>query len=182
MTGGQKKRSLDGVSPQTPALSGQVITKDDVIVAWDSLSFERKSRDYRWYLAALLVVLFAIGYSIWTQDYFFAVIVVIVSAVSFWYLKTVKPQKIHFEITPMGINAGTHFYPFSEMHSFWLVYNENVKNLYIAFTKKYLPSLVIGISNIDPVNLKAILLTRMPEQEKRGETMVDKIARVLGLV
>lgn len=183
MTGGQKKVSpIDGVvQPQRTAATVDVApTKDDVLLAWEAPSFERKAKDYRWYLAALGLVLAIIAYSAWQQDWFFIGIVIIVSAVAFWYMRTTKPQKMQYAITPLGIISGDHVYPFSEIHSFWIVYRPNVKIMCLAFTKKYLPTLEIGLGNMDPVVLRSVLSKRIPEQSKRGENLVDKLVRVLG--
>jgi len=183
MTGGQKQvSSIDGVArPQGPAAAPDAVpTKDDILLSWEAPSFERKAKDYRWYLAALGVILAIIGYSIWQQDWFFIGIVIIVSAVAFWYLKTTKPQRKQYAITPLGIISGDHVYPFSEIHSFWVVYRPNVKILCLAFTRKYLPTLEVSLGNMDPVVLRSVLSKRIPEQSKRDENIVDKLVRVLG--
>lgn len=169
----REKAPLGAVAPQT--------VKDTVLLSWDALSFEKKAKDYRWYLVAGILILLAIGFLIWQKDWFTIVILLIVSAILFWYVRTTKPQKITYKVTPLGIYAGDRLYPFAEIHSFWMVYNEKVKTLYLAFTRKYLPTLVINVGEVDPVSLKNVLLRRIPEQEKRGENMVDKIVRIVGI-
>lgn len=129
----------------------------------------------------MVIVLIAAGLLVWIRDWFTIIILLIVTGVLFWYTKSTHPKKVTYKITPLGIYADTHFYPFSEIHSFWVIYNEKVKTLYVAFLKKYLPPLIIGLENTDPVALKAVLLRRIPEQEKRTENILDKIVRVIGL-
>lgn len=181
MTGG---KNLDGMAPakgKNEAAPGKPALKDTVMYSWESLSFEKKAKDYRWYLVAILFIIASIGYLVWQRDWFTIVIVIIVSTVLFWYVRTTKPKAVKYKVTPMGIYADDHLYPFSEIHSFWVVYNEKVKTLYLAFTKKYLPSLVIHLGKADPVTLKNILLRRIPEQEKRTENTIDKIVRIIGI-
>jgi hypothetical protein len=182
MTGGMK--NLDGVMAQAPesvAADPQKSLKDTVIYTWDSLSFEKKAKDYRWYLIAAILILAAIGFLIWQRDYFTIGILVVVSVVLFWYIRSQKPKSVTYTITPLGITANDQLYPFAELHSFWIVYNKNVSNLYLAFTKKYLPSLVINLGAADPVTVKNILVRRIPEQAKRSESMVDKMVRIIGI-
>lgn len=184
MTGG--KKNLDGVMaakavPPKPRIPEKSALKDTVLLSWESLSFEKKAKDYKWYLVACIIILIAIGYLIWQKDWFTIGIVVVVSAVLFWYVKTTKPQKVTYKLTPLGLYANERLYPFAEIHSFWIVYNQSVQNLYIAFTKKYLPSLVINLGEADPITLKNILLRRIPEQEKRTENTIDKIVRLIGI-
>jgi hypothetical protein len=185
MTGG--KKNLDNMTPVQPEPKVptdavvQPTVKDTVLLTWDALSFEKKAKDYRWYLIAGVLILAAIGFLVWQKDWFTIVILLIVSAILFWYVRTTKPQKITYKITPLGIFADARLYPFAEIHSFWLVYNEKVKTLYLAFTRKYLPTLVINVGEVDPVTLKNVLLRRIPEQEKRGENLIDKIVRMIGI-
>jgi hypothetical protein len=184
MTGG--KKNLDGVmvakaTPPETKVPEKTALKDTVLISWESFSFEKKAKDYKWYVIAAVIILAAIGYLIWQQDWFTIGIVVIVSGVLFWYVKTTKPEKITYKLTPLGLYANDRLYPYSEIHSFWIVYNEKVQSLYLAFTKKYLPSLVINLGNTDPITLKNILLRRIPEQEKRTENTIDKIVRLIGI-
>lgn len=181
MTGGNK--NLDGVAAINPAApkTDKPALSDTVMYTWESLSFEKRAKDYRWYLIAGIIILLALGYLVWQRDWFTIIILIIVSGVLFWYVRTTKPKKVIYKLTPLGLYADERLYPYSEIHSFWMVYNEKVKTLYIAFTKKYLPSLVISLGQADPITLKNILLRRIPEQEKRTENTIDKIVRLIGI-
>ena len=154
---------------------------DKEIFSWQAPSFSRKNKDPKWYVISIIFILIAIGYSVWQKDWYVIGIIVIVSAIMFWYVFSVHPKDVSYKITPMGIYIDDKLYPFSEIHSFWMVYNGNVKSLYLALVKKYLPTVVIGMENVDPLLIKGFLLKKIPEQEKRGESLVDKFTRIAGL-
>jgi hypothetical protein len=154
---------------------------EKTVFEWNAKSFERNEKTTKWYLAVALFITVIIAYSAWQRDWFVIGITIVVSAVLFWYIHSVTPQEASYKLTPIGIYVDDRFYPFDDIHSFWMVYNQNVKNLYIAFTKKYLPTLIVSLENIDPVILKGYLLKKIPEQEKRGESLVDKFTRIAGL-
>lgn len=177
MVGGNSFDSLRPSIKKEPSFQ----TKDDVLLEWDGMSFDQKDKSWRWYLLAAIFILILVGVFVWQQDWFALGITIVVSAVFFWYLKSSKPEKRHFTITPLGLNVNERLYPFSEIHSYWLVYNEKVKTLYIAFTRKYIPPLVISVENIDPIILKMVLGRKVPEQTKRGENLIDKIIRIIGI-
>lgn len=164
----QKKQEEVGIAKKT-------------VLSWKAPSFKKSERTTKWYLIAGLIVACLIAYSAWQGDWFIIVITIIVSAVMFWYVHTVNPTEVSYRITPVGLYVDDKFHPFAEMHSFWMVYNDTVKNVYIAFRKKYLPSLVVNTENIDPVLLKGYLLKKIPEQEGRDESLVDKLIRAIGL-
>jgi len=181
MTGGkQRTRSIDGVSTPDRFIAGAP-SKDDIMFSWESLNFERRERDLKWYLLVGFSLLVFIGYSVWSSDWFVIGIILIVTAIAFWYFRSVKPEKISYQITPLGITAGDRTYPFSEIHSFWIIYKQNAKHLNIVFIKKYLPALTINLGDADPVSIRTVLLSKIPEQEKRDESLADKLVRMLGL-
>jgi hypothetical protein len=177
MNGGDE--SLNNINLATDKGQGGISEKS--VLSWEAPSFQKSERTIKWYSIAGLTIFSLLAYSAWQRDWFIIIITIIVSAVTFWYLHTIHPTNVKYRVTPIGIYLDERFYPFAEMHSFWMVYNTSVKDIYIAFRKKYLPTLVINIENVDPVILKGYLLKKIPEQEGRDESLVDKLIRVLGL-
>ncbi len=154
---------------------------DKVVFSWTAPTFKKSEKTIRWYSVALVLIIALIGYSAWQNDWFVIGVTIVVSAIMFWYIRTINPTDVEYKITPIGLYLDDKFYPFSEIHSFWMVYNSSVKNLYLTFRKKYLPSVIINIENIDPILLKGYLLRKIPEQEDRGENIIDKLIRTLRL-
>lgn len=184
MVGGKTIDSLTAPEKKAESLSqeseGPENTKEEVLLSWIAPNFDYKDKNFSWYLILSLIILAVIGYFVFMQDWFSIGIIVVISGVLFWYLKKVRPEETTYSVTPFGIYSGKHFYPFSEIHSFWMVYDQKVKKVYIAFVKKYLPALVIGLGDQSPLDLKEVLLKYIPEQEKRGEGLVDKLIRMIG--
>jgi len=173
---------IDNVdSMESPKVGASPDISKKTILKWEAPSFQKGEQSTKWYLVAGAVILALILYSVWQEDWFAIVIIVVISAVLFWHLRANHPTNINYQVTPMGILADEKLYPFNEIHSFWIVYNDKVKTLQIVFKKKYLPTLVIGIDSVEPLLLKSYLLRKIPEQEDRGEALVDKLIRVLRL-
>jgi len=179
----EKVGAVSGVNlakePEVP--EDKIESQPQILLSWNAPSFSHKDKNFIWFLVAGVAILGLIGFFIYTKDWFSIGIVVVVSAVLFWYVAKVRPHDTEYSITDLGINAGNHNYPFSEIHSYWIVYNDHTRTLNIAFLKKYLPTLVIGLGDINPLNIKELLSIHIPEQEKRTETLVDKIIRTIGL-
>jgi hypothetical protein len=151
-------------SDQNPGglIDSQQNIAERVIFSWAAPSFKKSERTIRWYGVAAALILALIAYSAWQKDWFVIGIIVVASAIMFWYLHAVNPTDVNYKITPIGLYLDEKLYPFSEIHSFWMVYNASVKNVYIAYRKKYLTSLIINIENVDPVLLKGYLLKKIP--------------------
>ncbi len=173
MQGGESQSVNFGQSLEPSGVS------DKAVFEWKAASFTQSEKGLKWYLAAAFVILAVIGYSAWQRDWFMIGIVVVVSGVMFWYQRAMTPHEVSYRLTPMGIYIDDRFYAYSEMHSFWLVYNQNVKSLYIVFRKRYLPALNINVEALDPMLLKGYLVRRLPEQENRDETLIDRLGRLL---
>jgi len=175
MTGGDSQNINLANDPVAPQVS------DRVLFEWSAPSFTKSERTYKWYLIVGAMILAIIGYSAWQQDWFVIGIVIVVSAILFWYVQAIVPHDVTYKITPMGVYVDDRFSPFSELHSFWLVYNDKVKNLYLIYRKKYLPALIINVASVDPLILKGYLMKKLPEQEDRGENLIDRFIRIAGL-
>lgn len=180
MSGGEGL-NFDGLIPRPVNPEPKKVTKDSNLLIWRAFNFERNKLDYRILILMVLILVALITYSVWQKDWFAIGIFAVVAAVTFWYRGAVKPTETEYKITPMGIFEEERFYPFSEIHSFWLVYNQKIQKLFLAFDKKYLPTLNINIKGIDPVLLRSLLLRKIPEQSKRSEGLVDRLIRMLGL-
>lgn len=175
MNGGLDQKINFAAGPEVSRIS------DKVLFDWTAPSFQKGERSIRWYLAIGFIVVAVIGYSAWQKDWFVIGITIIVAAILMWYLRAATPHDTRYKLTPMGIYIDDRFSPFSEMHSFWMVYNDKVKNLYMVYRRKYLPALIINIDKVDPLILKGYLLKKLPEQEDRGENLLDRLVRLLGI-
>lgn len=173
--------NFDGLVPRQVNPEPKRVTKDSSLLAWKAFNFERDKLDYRLIILLSVLLIALVGYSVWQKDWFAIGVFSVVAAVTFWYRRAVRPKETEYKITPMGIYEEERFYSFSEIHSFWLVYNQKIQKLFLAFDKKYLPTLNINIKGIDAVLLRSLLLKKIPEQTKRSEGLVDRLIRVLGL-
>lgn len=171
---------FDSIGPASRENTGSVATKDSVILEWQSQANEG-ARDLRWFLLVGFVTLFPVTYSIFTKDWFVLALIAIVVPVLFFYYRKQNPENAYCKITPLGFYENEKFYPFAELHSFWIIYNDSVKTLNFLFLKGYLPTITVDISEIDPLKLRAILVRRLPEQEKRTESLFEKLIRIFNL-
>jgi hypothetical protein len=151
---------------------------DKVYFEWDGMEYEFQDKSLRWFAIAGLISLAALAYVIYTQDWFMVAVVIIMDGLLYFYSKR-KPMERHYQITRIGIYVDDTLYPFETMHSFWVVFNQNVKTLNFVFLKKYLPVFTVPVTSVDPLKLKAFSKKFLPEQERREELFADKLLRYL---
>jgi len=151
---------------------------EEALLIWSAQEYVEHERDTKWFIGAGLLTFGLLSYSIYTRDWFFVGVVIILVIVTLKYLK-MKPALRRYGITRTGISVDEKFYSYDQLHSFWIVYQPPVKSLHILTNRKYLPVIDVQLEDQDPVLIKSILKKFLPEQEKRGEAPMDKLSRML---
>lgn len=151
---------------------------EETLLSWDAAEYVEHERDAKWFIVAGILTLGLFAYSLYTRDWFFAAVIVVLVIVSLKYLR-MKPVLRRYGITRTGIHVDDKFYSYDQLHSFWIVFQPPVKSLHILTNRKYLPVIDIQIMDQDSVLIKSILKKFIPEQEKRGEAPMDKLSRML---
>ena len=159
-------------------LQSKKLHPEELLLSWEAPDFEDHERNASWYVAAGAFALALFAYSIYTSDWFFAVVVVALVIVTFKYLK-ISPKTNTYGISRVGIQVNEKLYSYDQLHSFWIVYQPPTKVLNVLTTRRYMPQLSMQLVDQDPVMIKKILKKFMPEQEKRGENPIDKVTRML---
>jgi hypothetical protein len=134
------------------------------IFSWDAPEFvERKKDESRWIrrviiAATPLVLLFLLMRNI------LGAILVIIGGFTFLLEAFRKPRTVHFAITNKGIEIDGHSYPYRDLKSFW-IFNDSPQERSISITTKRVlnQKLVLPLGNLDPIEMRKILLPFLPE-------------------
>lgn len=154
-----------------------------LLAEWVFPETENHKKGKGWYFKALILFFALLIYAIVTANFLFAAIIVMISFI-YAFSSFDKPLGVRFRISEDGIRVGRKFYKFSELRSFWIIYEprENVKNLYFDFTSRIKPTLTIPLKEENPLRVRDILLDYLPEDvEKEDEPLSDIIERVMKL-
>lgn len=165
----------------------QDITKDNVnigtvIYQWTVKEFEKPERDSRWYMIMGGIGIALIVYAIISANYLFAMIIVLFGVILFMQ-EMQTPQDIPFAITNLGIVVGIKFYRFSELKSFWIVYNPPaVKSLYFGLNNVVKHRLQVSLEGYDPVAIRECLKQNLLEDlDQEEEPLSDRFSRLFRL-
>lgn len=152
------------------------------VYQWEVQEYEKYDRNKRWYLVMGLIGASLLLYAVWTANYIFALIVVLFGIVLFVH-DMQEPIKVPFTIVETGIVIGDKYYRFSELSSFWLLYNPpSVKNLYFATGKLVKHRIQVPLLDYDPRPIRDYLSQFLKEDlEQEEEPLSDYIARIFQL-
>lgn len=151
------------------------------VFGWLVDEYERHERGPVWYAASFLVGVGLILYALVTQNFLFAIIVVMFGVII--GLSTLRePERILFQVTTRGVGVGSLFVPFKELKDFWIVYEPPyVKNLYFEHKNSLTPRIVVPIEDGDPVAIRRSLLAYLDENGTTEEPLGDLLGRVFKL-
>ena len=156
--------------------------RGEVLLSWPVDEYERHERGLLWYVFFGMVGATGLFYALAIQNFLFAVII-IMFAVIIGLSSLRDPRQMDFAVTEVGIGVGHQFFGFKELDSFWILYDEDVKNLYFEFRKSMRPHLVVPLYDIDPLPIRELLLEFLDEDfdDDKEEPLSDFFGRLLKL-
>lgn len=160
----------------------QEIDAGDEIYSWKAWEFEPHERSRMWYIFASLISVACIIYAVWTENYLFAIIILMIGII-FLVNNLRKPKIIDVHITNMGIVVGEEFHDYKEIKDFSLIYAPpEIKILYIDFHKVWMPLLTLPLEDADPNIVRESLLPYAFENlDREEESLTDMLKRVYKL-
>jgi len=106
-------------------------------------------------------------------------IVVIVSVSTLVLHTTKSPQSAYYEINDRGVVIDEILYPFTSLESFWIPHDITPPRLLIKSRKALMPLIIILIDEVDPEDVRNVMLTYIAETEHR-ELFLKHVLEWLG--
>jgi len=152
------------------------------LLSWSFPEFVAHQRSRTWYILAILAILGALVFSIFTTNPLFAVIIVITATILVFRNRR-SPAEIPFAITEDGLEVGKVFYRYDSLTAFWIIYEPpQVKRLYVSFRNTFRTNLSVSLEDINPLKVREILLEHVEENlENENESLSDAFQRVFKL-
>jgi len=136
----------------------------EALISWSAPAhfYVEKKQDWYWVvgiitlaIAAVCILFGAIIPSIF----------VIVAAVALVLHSSHPPRHLYCEINDRGIIVDKTLYPFLSLDSFWIPHDEYPHKLILKSRKLLMPLFVIYIDEVDPEDVREILLKYIAETE-----------------
>jgi len=154
---------------------------DHEVISWTAPLYAVHEKSRRWYIIAGIVTALLIAHAIYTEAWTFAV-VILTTAYVYVYSHSSEPKQEKIIISEIGIKEGPHYYPYSSIKGFWIIYHPPfVKQLHLQTHRKMMSEIVIQLVDQDPVEVRNYLCGQIAEFEGKEETLVDLLARRLKL-
>ena len=144
---------------------------------WEVDEYPPHERTRTWYIIAVSIGVALIVYAIATANFLFAVIILMVGVIML--VSAFKhPEKVPVVITTTGVLIDETYYDFDAVRDFSIVYDPpHVKILYFDFHSPWHPLLHIPLEEMNPNDIRALLLPYCAENLDRKEERLTDAAR-----
>ena len=151
-------------------------------LAWKIPEINQHERGVLWYAFMIGVALILLTYAIWTANFLFAIIILIITFIVYLNHRD-DNEMLDFKITEDGILLGKDFYTYKDIKNFWIIYEPpTVKNLYLKTSGIIKPDISIPLDDNNPLKVRKILLEYLDEDlDKEEEEATDRWNRWLRL-
>ncbi|MBU0731869.1 hypothetical protein KKC88_03250 [Patescibacteria group bacterium] len=152
----------------------------NLLMSWNVQEYNQHQRRPGWYVWMIILGIVMMIYAIWTFNFLFAVIIILVGVII--YLTTnSKPGRVKISVWEDGVELGDTFYPFKTIKKFWIIYEPpEVKNLYFEVDRVLRPEVSIELGKTNPIKLRGLLLDYLEEDlEQEDESANDFLGRKL---
>ena len=148
---------------------------------WLFPEFVQHERGRTWYISASIVIALFLLFSVWEQNWLFALIIMLF-AIIFLLQGRRTPQQMYFGIYEGGITIHKNYHPYENLKQFWIIYQPpDVKTLYFSF-KTVRPDIIISLEEQNPLPIRETLLRFVQEDiEREKENASNEITRLLKL-
>lgn len=148
------------------------------IIVWNAPEHIYKDKGPDWYWIVGIITLALAAVAVIFDSVITAIFIVV--AVSALVIHASRPSKhVPHQINDRGIMVDEVFYPFTSLESFWLPHDIDPPRLLIKSRKIFSPYIVIYIDEIDPEDVRQVLLRYIAETEHH-ESLIKHLLERLG--
>ena len=134
------------------------------LIFWDAPVHLHTEKGSDWYWAVGLITLALAAVALLFGQIITGIFIVVGAAALVLHAAHV-PHLVRYEINDRGIMSDSTLYPFVSLESFWIPHDEFPSKIILKSRKLLMPFIIIYIDEVDPEEVRAILLKYIAETE-----------------
>ena len=138
----------------------------EALISWTAPThlYAEKNPDWFWAVGIITLALAAVCFIF---GEIITGIFVIVAAAALVLHASRPPHVVRYEINDRGIALDETLYPFLSLDSFWIPHDETPPKILIKSRKLLMPLMIIYIDEVNPEEVRMVLLKYIAETEHR---------------
>lgn len=148
------------------------------IIEWNAPEHHHVEKTSDWYWAVGIVAVTAALVAFIFGNIIFGILIVVGTCALMLHASK-YPATVHCEINDRGIAVDETLYPFLSLDSFWINLDEPQPKITLKSRKSFMPYITIHIDEVNPEDIREILLDYIAETEHH-ESFAQKLLERLG--
>lgn len=154
----------------------------DPLVAWQFPEFNKRQRPTAWWVAAGVVWLALVVWSLLGLHSFLFLLILLFGAIIFITQERREPDVLECRVTLDGVEVDDRLYPYDQLVQFYIVYKPGEVAALFLDRAGLRPTVAIPLQDQDPAQVREALTPRLKEDvDTVHEPLLDQLARKLGL-
>jgi len=149
----------------------------EALISWNAPEHLHKEKRPDWYWSVGIVTLALAAVAIIFGNIITGIFV-LVAAVALVLHASHPPRTIYHEVNDRGIIIHDTLYPFLTLDSFWIPHDEFPGKLIVKSRKLFMPYIVIYIDEVDPEDVRQVMLRYIAETEHHEPLIKHILERV----
>lgn len=174
----QEKTDIVDLRKIAPSASQEQISASSSI-SWETEEFTYHPKDLQWFLVGGILAFGIFASLLILKNMFGAATILLFMFIMYLYA-TKKPDMLSVVVDGRGITVNNKRVPYSDITSFWILYEPPVKDLILIQKAKFTPKTILPLGQVNPVELRALLLANAIIEKEEEETLTDILARRFG--
>jgi len=146
------------------------------IITWSAPEHYHTEKTNDWYWSVGLITL-ALAAAAFIFGQVITGIFVLVAAAALIIHISHTPRVLNCEINDRGVMVEKTMYPFLTLDSFWIAHDEDPAKLIMKSRKIFMPFIVIHIDDVDPEEVRQVLLRYIAETEHHEPFLMHLLER-----
>lgn len=148
------------------------------LISWVAKEHFKTDKNNDWYWSVGIITITASALAFIFGNFIFGVLI-IVGVVSLIIHGKRENRDIYCEINDRGVVVDNVLYPFLTLESFWIDAEEYPSKIILKSLKTFSPYIIVHIDEVDPEQVRDILLNYIAEKEHH-ESVFQKILERFG--
>lgn len=150
----------------------------EALISWNAPEHFHVEKSPDWYWAVGIITLAISAVTIILGNIITGIFV-LVAAVALVIHASQPPRIVYHEINDRGLIVHDKFYSFLTLESFWIPHDELPSKIILKSRKMFMPYIILFIDEIDPEEIREIMLRYIAETEHR-EHFLHKVLESFG--
>ena len=148
------------------------------LISWNAYEHTYTEKGSEWYWSVGIITVTAAVLAVIFSNLIFAIFL-LVGGFALAIHASKKPNIVEYSINDRGVVIGDRLYPFLELESFWIEHEHHEPHILIKSQKFFMPYLHIPIDEVNPEDVRTVLLKYIAETE-HAEPVSLKLLERLG--